>query len=238
MSSRQPQIFGVGGHFFVEPWEPPLLQRHLLGLAGVAEPRICFIGTAGGDNPGDVEQFYRQMQRHPCRLTHLSLFAPHTSRFDELLLEQDIIYVGGGATRNLMALWRDWQLIDPLRRAWQSGVVLAGTSAGSICWFEGCITDSLPERLLPLACTGFLKGSGCTHYSSRPDRPAVFRRSLLEGSIAAPGLATDDHVGIHFVGTQLVDIVTAVPGQHAHRLELVDGHLKETALPARYLGCS
>jgi peptidase E len=236
MSSKQPQIFGVGGHFFVEPWQPPLLQRHLLSLAGVTEPRVCFIGTAGGDNPGDVEHFYRQMQRHRCRLTHLSLFAPHTSRFDELFLEQDIIYVGGGATRNLMALWRDWELIEPLRRAWQAGVVLAGTSAGSICWFEGCITDSLPERMLPLACTGFLAGSGCTHYDSRPDRPASFRRYLLDGSIPAPGLATDDHVGIHFVGTELVDVVTAVPGQCAHRLEILDGSLVETRLPARYLG--
>jgi dipeptidase E len=236
MSSRQPQIFGVGGHFFVEPWEPPLLQRHLLSLAGTDEPRICFIGTAGGDNPADVEQFYRQMQQHRCRLTHLNLFAPHTARFEEFLLEHDIIYVGGGATRNLMALWRDWDLIEPLRRAWQAGVVLAGTSAGSICWFEGCITDSLPATLLPLKCTGFLRGSGCTHYDARPDRPEAFRRYLLEGAIAGPGIATDDHVGLHYIGTRLAEVVTAVAGQQAHRLEIVDGRLIETALPARYLG--
>src|SRR5919107_1814530 len=155
MRSIVPQIFGVGGHFFVEPWEPPTLQRHLLSLAGVDEPRVCFIGTAGGDHPADIELFYRQFQRNPCRLSHLSLFAPVTANFEQLLLQQDVIYVGGGATRNLMALWREWELIEPLRRAWQSGVVLAGTSAGSICWFEGCITDSLPEHLLPLQCTRF-----------------------------------------------------------------------------------
>lgn len=236
MKSREPQIFGLGGHFFVEPWEPPLLQRHLLSITGVDEPRICFIGTAGGDNPADVELFYRQMQRHRCRLAHLNLFAPHTAHFEQFLLEHDIIYVGGGATRNLMALWREWDLIEPLRRAWQSGVVLAGTSAGSICWFQGCITDSLPERLLPLACAGFLPGSACTHYDARPDRPEVFRRCLSDGSIPAPAIATDDHVGLHYVGSRLAEIVTAVPGRHAHRLEIIEGRLIETALPARFLG--
>lgn len=236
MKSRDPQIFGVGGQFFVEPWEPPLLQRYLLGLAAVQEPRVCFIGTAGGDNPADIELFYRQMQRHRCRLTHLNLFAPHTERFEDFLLEQDIVYVGGGATRNLVALWREWGLVEPLRRAWQAGVVLAGTSAGSICWFEGCITDSLPEKLLPLACTGLLQGSGCTHYDRRPDRPEVFRRCLVQGAIPPPGIASDDHVGLHYVGARLEQIVTAVPGKRAHRLEIAEGRLVETALPARFLG--
>lgn len=229
------QIFGVGGHFFVEPWEPPLLQEHLLSLAHVEEPRICFIGTAGGDNPNDIEQFYRQMQRHRCRLTHLSLFAPHTARFSEWFLEHDILYVGGGATRNLMALWKDWRLVEALRTAWNAGVVLSGTSAGSICWFEGCITDSLPERLLPLECTGFLQGSGCTHYGSRPDRPREFERYLLDGSIAAPGFATEDHTAMHFKGTELWEVVTAVAGKQAYRLDVRDGRILQTTLPARLL---
>lgn len=230
------QIFGIGGRFFVEPWEEPLLQRHLLTLAGKEEPRVCFIGTAGGDNPNDVELFYRQMSRHRCRLTHLSLFAPHTAHFSDWFLEHDIVYVGGGATRNLMTLWQDWGLIEALRTAWNAGVVLSGTSAGSICWFEGCITDSLPEKLLPLRCTGFLRGSGCTHYDARPDRPREFHRYLLDGSIPAPGIATGDHVAIHYIGTELASVVTAVAGRHAHRLEVRDASIVESALPARWLG--
>jgi dipeptidase E len=236
--ARVPQIFGIGGNFFVEPWQRPSLQQYLLRLAGVDEPRVCFIGTAGGDNPGDVEQFYRQMQRHRCRLTHLNLFAPHTSRFEDWFMQHDIIYVGGGATRNLVALWREWGLVAPLRAAWQSGVVLAGTSAGSICWFEGCITDSLPEQMLPLKCLGFLRGSACTHYSSRPDRPAEFRRYLLSGAIAGPGLASEDHVGLHYVGTSLQEVVTAVPGKQAYELEVRAGEIVERPLAARFLGGS
>ena len=230
------QIFGVGGHFFVEPWEQPLLQRHLLTLARAEEPRICFVGTAGGDDPSDIGMFYRQMGRHRCRLTHLSLFAPHTAQFSDWFLEHDIVYVGGGATRNLMALWHEWGLVEALRTAWNAGVVLAGTSAGSICWFEGCITDSLPERLLPLRCTGFLPGSACTHYDSRPDRPREFQRYLLDGSIPSPGIATDDHTAVHYIGTQLASVVTAVAGKQARRLDVSDGKLVESLLPARLLG--
>lgn len=235
-SGRPRQIFGVGGHFFVEPWEQPLLQQHLLSLAQIEDPRICLVGTADGDDAAGVERFYRQMGRHRCRPSHLSLFAPHTARFTEWFLEHDIVYVGGGATRNLMALWREWELIEPLRNAWNAGVVLAGTSAGAICWFEGCITDSLPERMLPLPCTGFLPGSACTHYDARPDRPEAFRGHLLDGSIPGPGLALDDHTAVRYVGTELEEVVTAVPGQQVRRLDVVDGTIAETALPAVELG--
>lgn len=234
-AKRERQIFGVGGCFFVEPWEQPLLQRQLLSLAGCDEPKICYIGTAGGDNPTDIEQFYRQMQRHRCRLSHLKLFDPLTDRFAEFFLQQDIIYVGGGVTRNLMALWKDWGLVEALRTAWEAGVVLSGTSAGSICWFEGCITDSLPETLLPLKCTGFLAGSGCTHYDARPDRPGEFHRYLREGAIPGPGMATDNHTALYYRGTELVEVVTAVAGKKAHRITVVDGQTYEEPIEARLL---
>jgi peptidase E len=236
MAERPRQIFGVGGHFFTETWQEPLLQKHLLGLAAAPEPRICFLGTANGDNPADIDQFYQQMGRHPCRLSHLKLFEPPTRRFRELFLAQDIIYVGGGATRNLMALWREWDVIDALRDAWSAGVVLAGTSAGAICWFAGCITDSLPEELLPLICTGFLPGSACTHYDSRPDRPAAFRHYLAQGAIPFPGLALEDHTAAHFRDAGLVEIVTAVAGKAAYRLTRGATGVQEIRLEARLLG--
>jgi peptidase E len=135
-----------------------------------------------------------------------------------------------------MALWREWGLVEALRQAWQAGVVLAGTSAGSICWFEGCITDSIPDRLLPLHCTGFLEGSACTHYDARPDRPEAFRRFLREGAIPGPGIATENHTALHYRGTELLEVVSAVHGKRAWRLVLVDGEIQETPLPARQLG--
>jgi dipeptidase E len=236
MKQREPQIFGIGGRFTVETWQPPLLQQHLLSLAGCDEPKVCFVGTAGGDNPAEVELFYRQMQRHRCRLSHLRLFDPHTDKFTDWFLQHDIVYVGGGATRNLMVLWREWGLVDSLREAWKAGVVMAGTSAGLICWFEGCITDSLPERLLPLRCTGFLRGSACSHYDERPDRPAEFRKYLLDGSIPAPGIALENHTAAHYCGNELAEVVTAVPGKRGWRLSVTRGLIEEVPIPARYLG--
>lgn len=236
MATREPQIFGVGGRFFVESWQQPLLQKHLLSLAQVPEPRVCFLGAANGDNPADIEQFYQQLGRHRCRLSHLRLFEPHTDRFREWFLKHDIIYVGGGATRNLVALLREWEIIEALRDAWREGVILAGTSAGAICWFEGCITDSLPERMLPLRCTGFLAGSACTHYDARPDRPTSFRRHLLAEAIPFPGIATEDHTAVHYRHSKLVEVVTAVPGKQAWQLTRHGDSIDETPLPARFLG--
>jgi len=114
-------------------------------------------------------------------------------------------------------------------------VVLSGTSAGCICWFEGCITDSLPEQLLPLECTGFLKGSACSHYDARPDRPREFRRYLLEGRIPSPGFGAEDHTGLHFIDTKLHAVVSAVPGKQVYRLEARAGEIIETPLAVRSL---
>lgn len=234
----QRQILGIGGNFYVKPWQPPTLQRHLLQLAGVASPRICLLATATGDNPADIEMFYRHLGQHDCRLSHLNLFNPGTDDFERLFLSQNIIYVGGGATRNLIAIWREWGIDKALRTAWESGVVLAGTSAGSICWFESCITDSLPQKLLPLKCLGFLKGSGCTHYDARPDRPTTFRKLIAEGTIEGPGLATDDDTALHYIDDRLHEVVTARRGATAHRIVKTAMGCAEEALPARYLELS
>lgn len=234
---RPPQVFGVGGKFFVEAWERPLLQQHLLSLAGVASPRICLLQTATGDNPYDIERFYRDLGQLDCRPTHLSLMAPTTLDFERYFKSMDIIYVGGGATKNLMAMWPAWGVDQALRAAWLDGVVLAGNSAGSICWFESCITDSYPPKMRPLKCTGFLKGSACTHYDERPDRPTVFRDLIARGVIDSPGYATENHVALHFIGTELHEIVSARQGASAFLVKRVpSGYLETKMASPRFLG--
>lgn len=231
-----PQIFGVGGKFFVEPWQPPLLQRHLLTLAKAATPRICLLAGANGDNPADIELFYRQMNLHDCRPCHLSMTNPVTRDFADYLLGMDIIYVFGGATKNLLAIWREWGVDAALRQAWEAGVVLSGTSAGSICWFESCITDSFPPMMLPLQCLGFIKGSASTHYDARPDRPTTFRRLIADGTIASPGIATDDHTALHYIGDTLHEIVSARRGAAAYRVVRTEDGYAEEPLDVRYIG--
>ena len=201
-------------------------------------PKICYIGTAQGDNPNETEIFYRAMNQHNVRLRHLNMFAPHTADLEGFLLDHDIIYVNGGATRNLITIWKDWGLDKALRKAWEAGVVLSGTSAGSICWFEGCITDSLPQKLLPLECLGFLKGSNSTHYGARPDRPREFRHNIATGAIPSPGIATDDDVALHYIGEELHEIVTAKLGSTAYKVTRTNDEAgyHEEVLEARYLG--
>jgi peptidase E len=129
----------------------------------------------------------------------------------------------------------DFGLVEVFRAAWNAGTVLSGTSAGAICWFEGCITDSLPLHLKPLPCFGFLKGSHCTHYDARPDRPPQFQHSLRSGEIPYPGLATDNDVAVHFIGDNLLECVTQRSGAKAVRYVSNGEALQEVSLPVRLL---
>lgn len=234
-TAKRRQIFGIGGNFWPKPNRPPLLVLHLLGLTAARSPRICMLATATGDNPFDIELFYREFGRYDCRPAHLSLMSPVTLDFEDYLSGMDIIYVGGGATKNLMAMWQAWGLDKALKAAWNSGVVLSGTSAGSICWFENCITDSFPPKLLPLTCTGFLQGSACTHYDQREDRPTVFRQLIANGTISSPGYATDNDVALHFVDDRLHEVVTARAGANGYLVSRTADGTSQTVLPARLL---
>jgi dipeptidase E len=237
------QIFAMDSGFLSEePWVEPVIARHLFSLTGKAEPRICLLATASGDSSAIIETFYRIMGRYPCRASHLNMFAPSTSDFARFFSGHDIVYVAGGATRNLMSVWKDWKLDEALRTAWDAGVILSGESAGLNCWFESCITDSLPEKLLPLSCLGFLKGSACPHYDPQLDRPALFNRPLLfrsliaSGEIPGPGIAVQSHVALHYVEDQLVDVVTDKKGSRAFKVERVPNGYLETPIDARYIG--
>jgi dipeptidase E len=228
---KQRQIFAIGGRFYVDAWEPPLLQRHLLSLSSARSPRICLLAGAVGDNPTAIEQFYREIGIHNCRPTHLNIYKPVTRDFADYFTTMDIIYVNGGSTRNLVTVWRDWGIDKALRGVWEQGVVMSGTSAGMNCWFEACITDSYPPEMLPLSCIGLLSGSACAHYTKRPDRAPTFRRMIAEAKIPGPGYAADDDVALHFIGNALHEAVSAGPRAGAWRLE--GG--AEQSLPIRLL---
>jgi peptidase E len=127
---KQRQILAIGGRFYVDSWEPPILQRHLLSLSSARSPRICLLAGAIGDNPMAIEQFYREIGIHNCCPTHLNIYKPVTRDFADYFTAMDIIYVNGGSTRNLVTVWRDWGIDTALRSAWEQGVVMSGTSAG------------------------------------------------------------------------------------------------------------
>jgi peptidase E len=131
---RQKQIIAIGGGGFASEPDNPRLELYLLAQTRKANPRVCFIPTATGDAPVYVAKFYAAFSKYRCRLTHLPLFE-RTPKLRGLLLAQDLIYVGGGNTKSMLAVWREWDLPKYLREAWNAGTVLSGVSAGAICWF-------------------------------------------------------------------------------------------------------
>jgi peptidase E len=149
--------------------------------------------------------------------------------------DQDVIYVGGGNTRSLLALWREWGLDTALRAAYENGVLLGGISAGMICWFEYGITDSNPGALSPLPGLGWLPGTACPHYDGEAERRPAFHRMLAEERVP-PGYAADDGAALHFIDEQLAEVVVTKPTAGAYRVELEEHGVAETKLPARVLG--
>ena len=225
------QIIALGGGGFSMEPDNPLLDLYILEQSPKETPKICFIPTASGDADGYIARFYDFFEQQNCEPTHLSLFKPPTQELEEFVLSQDIVYVGGGNTKNLLALWREWGLDRIIEKAWNQGVVLAGISAGSICWFEQGVTDSYGDELHPLACLGFLPGSNCPHYDGETHRRPTFQRLLKEGQIK-PGLAADDGVALHFIEQDLHSVVSSRPDAKAYRV----GEGYEHELEIRFLG--
>jgi peptidase E len=226
---RQPQIVAIGGGGFSTDPDDLLLERYVLAVANKERPRILFLPTASGDAADYVSRFYEAFESLPCSPSHLSLFSLSTADLESLILGQDIIYVGGGNTKSMLALWREWQLDGILSAAYQQGIVLAGVSAGAICWFEHGITDSIPGTYTAISCLGFLKGSNCPHFDSEPDRRPLYRQIVASGAIPQ-GYGVDDGVALHFVNHALYGIVTAQAHGKAYRVERGNGGVRETQL--------
>ena len=151
------------------------------------------------------------------------------------MLAQDVIYVGGGNTVSMLAVWRAHGLDAVLREAWAAGRVLCGVSAGALCWFEGGSTDSFGNDLSPLQDgLGLLTGSVCPHYDGEAERRPTYHDFILKG--LPGGLAADDGVGLHFIGTEFTEAISSRPDARAYHVERQGGGVIETPLPTRFLG--
>lgn len=228
------QIIAMGGGGFSMEPDNPLLDQYILRQSQSIHPKVCFVPTASGDSEGYIQRFYTAFRKHNCEPSHLSLFRPPTTDLKSFVMEKDVIYVGGGNTKNLLALWREWELDSIFKTAWESGIVLAGVSAGSICWFEEGVTDSFGVKLDRLPCLGFLPGSNCPHYDGEAERRPTFHRLLDEERIG-PGLAADDGVALHFIDTELKAVVSSRQNARAYRLWLDKNSVEEEIVP-EYLG--
>src|SRR5438132_8547780 len=160
----------------------PALTRYVLELTGRSHPKILFLPTASGEDPGYLLTFYQQLAGVDCAPTHLALFRRTVADVERLIRAQHVIMVGGGNTANMLAIWRLHGVEDALRKAYADGVILTGWSAGCICWFEAGITDSFTPELGPLHDgLALLGGSACPHYDSEERRPVVYAREIAAG---------------------------------------------------------
>jgi dipeptidase E len=228
MSDAPRHIIAMGGGgFFTQP--PNLaLDAYILQQAAKPNPKVCFVGTATGDAVRYVADFYRAYRQLQCVPSHLPFFE-RTPELRSLIFDQDVIYVGGGNTKSMLAVWREWGFDKILKEAWQRGVVLTGISAGAICWFEQGVTDSFAAELKVMDCMGFLKGSCCPHFDGEVERRPSFEKMLLDGRIG-PGLALDDWAAVHFVGEEVRRVVVSRPEANAYRMSASNGSVKQEPL--------
>jgi dipeptidase E len=224
----EPQIVGLGGAGRTED-ETRRLLAHVVALAGKPAPKVGVVPTATGDDADGVLRLYRQLPAD-ARVSHLPFFPWPPDDLRRFALAHDVIFVGGGNTANALAIWRVHGFDGILREAWEAGIVLTGWSAGMICWFDAGVTDSFGPQLQGMRDgLGFLAGSACPHYDGEELRRPVYTRLVAEGFPS--GIAADDGVGVHFVGTQLAGVVSVRDGATAYRVE-PDG---ESALEAHLL---
>lgn len=220
-------IFVTGGDF-----STPFI-KYVIGLTHKSNPRICFIPTASADNPYNINHWYElcaDLPVHPFVLRTFINSRPDQSTWEETILSMDAIVVGGGSTLNMMAIWKAQGIDTVLRKAYEKGVVMAGGSAGSLCWFSSGITDSRPKQLTLVDCLGFIQTSHCPHYHSEPGRKPLYRQEILSGHLPA-GYACDDRAGILFENEKRIKSVAADQNSHTYFVSVADGKIKEEELP-------
>lgn len=220
-----------GGGFSMEP-DNLRLDRYILRQARTENPSVCFLPTASGDSDAYIVRFYGAFSTLPCRPFHLSLFR-QPADLEAVIGKCDVIYVGGGNTRNMLAIWRACGLGALLRRAWENGVVLCGISAGAICWFEHGHTDSAGP-LGAMECLGFLPGSCSPHYNGEAARRPSFHSLIQQGKLPA-GYAIEDGAAIHFTGATIAEVVVSRESSRAFHVRCENGNIIEDPLPTRFL---
>ena len=235
MTVRTPTIAALGGGGFSMEPDNDAMDRWLLGLTAVPNPRVVFLPTASGDSDTYVAKFFTAFTKLPCRPSVLPLFRRSAVALAPQILSADLVFVGGGNTANMLAIWRAHHLVPILRDAWERGIVLSGISAGAICWFEQGSTDSFGPGMNPLACLGFLPGSFCPHYDGEAERRPTYQRMVAEGELS-PGVAADDGCAVLYRGTRLAEVVASKAGATAWQVATgAGGTLSESPIEARVL---
>ena len=177
-------IVAIGGGGFGRSIGKLIIEKYIISLIRGDRPKVCFIPTASGDNTSYKLNFYKAFSALNCIPSHVDFFS-RTDELENKILSQDIVYVGGGNTKSMLAVWREWELDKILKRAYEKGIVMSGVSAGAICWFEKGITDSYSKALQVIDCLGFINGTACPHFDEEREREPYVNQLIMSEVIKA-----------------------------------------------------
>ena len=221
------QIIAIGGGGFGRNPGQGIIEKYILDQALKSNPHICFIPTATGDDLTYKESYYSTFTKLKCTPTHLDFFK-RTPNLKQLIEKQDIIFVGGGNTKSMLAVWRDWGLNVILQDAYEAGVIMCGVSAGAICWFQKGVTDSWSGELKVMDCLGFIDGACCPHYDEEPERKPFVKKSIKERTLDSC-FAIDGGSALHFINENPVKSVIFEKNKNAFFVTMNDFLLNEEA---------
>ena len=226
-------IIAIGGGGFGRNPNHNKIERYILDQSAKKTPSILFIPTASAEEKSYIVNFYACFSKLDCKPSHLTFFQ-RTPRLDSLINKADIIYVGGGNTKSMLAVWREWKLDILLKKAYNNGKILCGVSAGAICWFEQGITDSWASNLNTLECLGFIKEMACPHYQEEADRKPYFHKFLLDGK-AISGYALDGGAAAHFINGKYYSGIQFYPKSYVYKVSKKLGKVEELQLDMKKL---
>jgi len=218
-------IIAIGGGGFGRSLGSLEIEKYLTSLINKKRPKICFIPTASGDSSLYKLNFYRAFSKLDCITSHIDFFS-RTENLEEKVLNQDIIYVGGGNTKSMLAVWKEWNLNNILKNAYEKGIVMSGVSAGAICWFDKGITDSFADKLTIIDCLGIVDGIACPHFDEEKEREPyvndVVKREIIKSCICIEG-----NCALHIKNNSEYSSIDFGKGQNCFRVYKEKNNLKK-----------
>ena len=224
------QVIAIGGGGFGRTQESNLIEQYILDQTSKTKPKICFIPTATGDLDSYIVNFYSVFTKLKCEPSHISFFK-RTIDLQAHIQKQDAIFVGGGNTKSMLAVWRDWGLDLILKDAYDRGVVMSGVSAGAICWFEGGLTDSWVSDLKMMECMNFIPGNCAPHYDEEPERRPATKQFLENKSIDFM-YGIEGGAALHFVDEIPNSTIQFKKNKYAYKVTLDGNKINESPYKA------
>ena len=218
-------IIAIGGGGFGRNPNHRKIEKYILELTGKENPNVVFFPTASAENQAYIIQFYKCFTKMSCEPSHVTFFQ-RTPRLDSIINKADVIYIGGGNTKSMLAVWQEWKLDKLLLKAYNNGKILCGVSAGAICWFEQGITDSWASNLNVMDCLGFLPEMACPHYQEEKDRRPDVHKMLKQGK-CGPGWAIDGGAAIHFKNGKYYKSIQFYSDSYVHYVSIKNGVVNE-----------